>query len=130
LTLSSSRFTFNGVTVEMDDDGFGNIRLYRLRTDGVKVYESRRAGTIDYGTGLVSLRDINITAFEGDYIYINVVPNVVDITPVRNQLILLTEARVNVIDTRLGKTTSILSKIRTEGDTTEITDYGTNYTLF
>ena len=130
LTLTSSKFTFKGVTVQMDDDGFGNVRLFRLNTQGEKVFETRNIGSINYLTGQIELRNLNITAFEGDYISINVVPDSFDIDPVRNQLVLLSAPNVRVFDANVRRITSTITGIEASGDSTEVQEYGTTYTSY
>jgi len=43
------------VVAYLDDDGYGNIRIYKL-IGGKKVYLKRKAGTIDYQTGLLKIK--------------------------------------------------------------------------
>lgn len=130
LTLTSSSFTYNGYSVQMDDDGFGNVRFFRRNAAGVKIYEARRAGTIDYTTGLVQLNSVNITAYSGDYITIRVVPAQYDIEPVRSQLLLLSSGIVQVTDNNLGRITASVRNISLDGDSTEVAEYATVYTSY
>ena len=131
LTLTSSSFTYDGQTgVQMDDDGFGNVRFFtRSSITGIKSYLTRRAGTIDYTTGLITLNSINFEAFVGDYISIFVVPEEKDVEPSKNQLVLLTDSKVTVFDNKIGRNTAIVSNIQTAGDTAETSDYGTSFAL-
>lgn len=130
LTLTSSRFTYNGQTVQMDDDGFGNVRFYRISSTGVKIYETRRAGTIDYTTGKVELNSVNITAYEGNFITVRVVPADYDVSPVRAQLILLSSGIVRVTDNNLNRITASVRNISLDGDSTEVAEYATVYTSY
>jgi hypothetical protein len=130
LTLTSSSFTFNGYSVQMDDDGFGNVRFFRRNAAGVKIYESRRAGTIDYTSGKVQLNSVNITAYSGEYISVRVVPAQYDIEPVRSQLLLLSSGIVQVTDNNLGRITASVRNISLDGDSTEVAEYATVYTSY
>lgn len=130
LTLTSSSFTYNGYSVQMDDDGFGNVRFFRRSAAGVKIYELRRAGTIDYTTGTVQLDSVNITGYSGDYITIRVVPSQYDITPVRSQLLLLSNGIVQITDNNLGTVAATVSNISFDGDATQVAEYATVYTSY
>ena len=92
--LSSTGFKITGSDEEMfvNDDGDGNIRLYYL--DGTtKTYSNNTQGTINYGTGHITLTSINIASISdirGDSstkIELTVTPNSNDIVPVRDQII-------------------------------------------
>jgi len=130
VTLTSTSFTFNGFSCQMDDDGFGNVRFFRRTATGVKIYESRAAGTIDYTTGLLILNNVNITAYEGNYIEIFVVPTDDDVFPVRNQLILFSGATIKVFDNNLQRVTASVINVETAGDSAELQEYGTAYSIF
>jgi hypothetical protein len=73
----------------LDDDGYGNIRIYKI--DGSsKVYIDSKAGKIDYTKGLITLNN-----FKAEYIKpkteseirITVIPQKQDIKALRNQII-------------------------------------------
>lgn len=130
VTLTSTSFTFNGFTCQMDDDGFGNVRFFRRTATGIKIYENRAAGTIDYTTGLMRLNNVNITAYQGNYIEIFVVPTDDDIVPVRNQLILFSGATIRVYDNNLQRVTASVINVETAGDAAELQEYGTAYSIF
>lgn len=131
LTLTSSQFSYDGYdNVEMDDDGFQNVRFFYRNPQGVKVFLNRRAGSINYTTGVVDLNDINITAYEGDYIDIRVVPIEYDISPVRNQIILLSNGTIRVRNNNTGRTEATLTRIPLGGDNTDIQDYSAAYSIY
>ena len=130
VTLTSTSFTFNGFSCQMDDDGFGNVRFFRRTATGIKIYENRAAGTLDYTTGLMRLNNVNITAYEGNYIEIFVVPTEDDVFPVRNQLILFSGATIRVFDSNLQRVTASVINVETAGDAAELQEYGTAYSIF
>jgi len=92
--LSSSGFKVDGNTNEcfFDDDGAGNVRLYYL-SGGVKTYLNSTQGTIDYGTGAITLNSMNIVSISNidgvasTVIQLTVVPNSNDVVPVRDQIV-------------------------------------------
>ncbi len=105
--LSSSSFKVSGDTTNdyfLNDDGQGNIRLYYV-AGGVNVYTNNTQGTINYTTGKIVLNSLNITSIgnvdgaTSTTIRLTVVPNSVDVVPVRNQVIEIDETNATVVVT-------------------------------
>ena len=105
--LSSSSFKVSGDTTNdyfLNDDGQGNIRLYYV-AGGVNVYTNNTQGTINYTTGKIVLNSLNITSVgnvdgaTSTTIRLTVVPNSVDVVPVRNQVIEIDETNTTVVVT-------------------------------
>ena len=92
--LSSSGFKVDGNTNEcfFDDDGAGNVRLYYV-SGGIKNYLNSTQGTIDYGTGAITLDSMNIVSISNidgaasTVIQLTVVPSSNDVVPVRDQIV-------------------------------------------
>ncbi len=102
--LSSSSFKVSGDTTNdyfLNDDGQGNIRLYYV-AGGVNVYINNTQGTIDYTTGKITLNSLhisevgNVDGATSTTIRLTVVPNSVDVVPVRNQVIQIDETNTTV----------------------------------
>ena len=81
----------------MDDDGYGNIRVYK-QVGTTKVYLSRNTGSMDYNTGKISLRN-----FKAEYLddgktelSITTIPRNKDIFARRNQIILIEPNSISV----------------------------------
>ena len=74
------------VTVFFDDDGAGMIRLFEV-IDGVNSYISLDAGTIDYSTGILSIKDFLPVSATGSLLKINAVPANKDILSERNVIL-------------------------------------------
>ena len=131
LAVNSSSFTYNGVANSyFDDDGFGNVRIYYFDSSNVRVYTNRLAGTVDYNTGIIKLNNLLISAYSGDNIKIYVDPDTNDIDTVRNQILLISEARVNVYNEKLKRNTLTISEINTQGTTTNIVEDGIQSAVF
>ena len=105
--LSSSSFKVSGDTTNdyfLNDDGQGNIRLYYV-AGGVNVYINNTQGTIDYTTGKITLNSLhisevgNVDGATSTTIRLTVVPNSVDVVPVRNQVIQIDETNATVVVT-------------------------------
>jgi hypothetical protein len=81
----------------MDDDGYGVVRIYKL--DGAnKIVVIKNIGTIDYTTGLVTLRN-----FKAEYLTdgattlsLTVVPTKKDIFGRRNQILMIDSTGISV----------------------------------
>lgn len=96
--LTSSSIVKPIVDVYMDDDGYGNIRLYKM-IGGTKVYFASSIGTIDYTKGLIVLKNFNpqyVNPRTETEIRITVKPNIKDIEPRRNQILLVDNELVNI----------------------------------
>jgi len=102
-SITSTAFTFNNFIARLDDDGIGNVRIFRFNTDKEKVFIDAKAGSIDYTTGKLSMSSFLVSAFDGIEIKVNADPVNKDIVPVREQIIIIssedavieTEAEVN-----------------------------------
>ena len=92
--LSSTGFKIDGNDNEcfFDDDGAGNVRLYYMFS-GVKSYLNSTQGTIDYGTGAITINSLNIASITNiggktsTIIQLTVTPDSNDIVPVRDQIV-------------------------------------------
>ena len=92
--LSSTGFKIDGNDNEcfFDDDGAGNVRLYYMFS-GVKSYLNSTQGTIDYGTGAITINSLNIASITNiggktsTIVQLTVIPNSNDVVPVRDQII-------------------------------------------
>lgn len=95
--ISSTGFTLPAYaqTMYLDDDGAGKLRIYYLN-GGARVYISRDAGTVDYDTGLVQIKNLIVSSYEGSQIKVTATPRYQSFVPVRNQIILLTDTLVAV----------------------------------
>ena len=88
-TLSSTKFTFNGFDAFLDDDGLGNINIFRFNADKQKVNIVTAIGSINYDTGLVEIGAFNPSAYDGIEIKVSVQPVSLDVTPVREQILIM-----------------------------------------
>lgn len=95
-TLSSTSFQYRGLPSYLGDDGKGGIYIYRI-FDNRKVIFERGVGTIDYATGKIQIPQLRVEAISsGDVVDLFVTPSVSDVTPVRNQILLIDDSDINV----------------------------------
>ena len=92
-TIDSTLFTYNGFQSFFDDDGLGNINIYRYNEEKVKTNVVANAGTIDYDTGNMVVNNFAPSAYDGIEIKVSVSPVNLDIVPTQETIIVLdTEA--------------------------------------
>ena len=117
--VSSTGFTIGGETVYLEDDGVGNLRTFILVT-GNKIARNNSFGTVDYESGLVTIFNTSITAYEGSAISVKVKPKESNIFGVRNEILLISSASVATVDNDTNNTTSTVGSIGTDGTTTTV----------
>lgn len=123
--ISSSKFTFNEKTTSyLDDDGNGNVRIYYIESDGSRVVSDATAGTVNYTTGLVKLNAFLPTAIDGSFLSIFAVPHENDVTAIRNQLLLIANAKVTIIDDVTTAVAATTATATTSGVSTTVVDTG------
>ena len=88
-SISSTAFTFNNFISRLDDDGLGNIRIFRFNEQKQKVFVNSTAGTVDYSTGKILINNFIVSAFDGIEIKVNANPKNKDIVPVREQILII-----------------------------------------
>jgi hypothetical protein len=102
--LSSSAFGHldtDGVTevdAYMEDDGYGNIRIYKL-VGSEKITLVKRAGTLNYSNGVISLTDFNPTYIlpaDSTEIALTIIPLNKDIFTRRNQILVVDKENSNI----------------------------------
>ena len=88
-TLDSTQFTYKGFSAYLDDDGLGNISVYRFNDAKAKVNITNNVGTINYETGAVLITGIAPTAVADLELKVSVIPERLDVIPVREQILLM-----------------------------------------
>tara|TARA_R110000772_G_scaffold7228_4_gene24741 strand:+ start:2906 stop:4678 length:1773 start_codon:yes stop_codon:yes gene_type:complete len=89
MTITSTQFTLNGFQASLDDDGKGNIRIYRFNERKEKVFINATAGTVDYTNGIVVLNAFRPSAYTGIEMKVTVTPDRLDIIPIREQILIM-----------------------------------------
>ena len=96
--LSTNDFSRVGksFTSGFNDDGKGNIRLFD-NLDGVKVYANNKAGTIDYGSGILDIKDFD--PIDGN-INFTVIPDSFDVLSLNEYIlrISLDSSIINIVE--------------------------------
>ncbi len=97
-SLESSRFTYNGyVGSFLEDDTQGNISVYSY-SGAVKIAVQNNVGTVDYINGSIKFSGFSPTEIESGQSYIDIIstPKSFDLSPLRNQIILIDEDTINI----------------------------------
>jgi len=95
--ISSNAFTISGFSNCFLDDNNGIVRIFRSTPSG-NVGVIPNAGTIDYATGQIVLTNFFPTSFADgtNVLKITAVPKNKDILPLRNQILSIREANINL----------------------------------
>jgi hypothetical protein len=83
----------------LDDDGYGNVRIYKIEGT-TKVYINSKIGKINYTTGVITLNNFNPQYIEprtDSEIRLTVRPQRMDIQSLRNQINVLDYSKSNFI---------------------------------
>lgn len=87
--IKSSVFTYkNNSSAFLQDNGAGVIQILSTTSKGF-VYLNADAGSVDYTTGMVILKGINIAAYSGSDIRVYARTIIKDITPPNNRILLI-----------------------------------------
>lgn len=89
----SSKFTYNGISCTMQDDGNGVLGIYSFSSTGTHTFV-KSIGTVDYTSGLIRIDNLLVTAFEGSTINLHYNPVSKDITSTKNTILLIKDSDV------------------------------------
>ena len=118
--VSTSSFTIDGISGQkIDDNGYGILRSF-TQTPAGKVYRNRNFGIIDYDTGLVTINNTLISAYDGEYLSVKVKPRNKNIFASRNQILLISGATISTVDDNTNNITSTVATVATAGVSTTI----------
>ncbi len=95
-TIESTQFVFETFNCFLDDDGLGTLRVYRFDDTNAKVIQKSNVGTVNYTTGEIILSNFNIASFVGTQLEINAVPDSLDVTPAREQILIMQASDASV----------------------------------
>ena len=95
--IYSSQFVYNNLSVQLADDGKGNVRLVQQTTAGTYSTISI-VGTIDYVTGTIRLSSFSPSSYTGDAIriYANIPDAIKDFTSQQNVILEIPNDEIKV----------------------------------
>lgn len=98
-SINSNVFVVNGVNSFLKDNGSGIVQLYYLDGKGREVISKSNLGTIDYDTGKVVIKQLNVQTIPNDsFIRIYASAKTTDIEVVRNQILVIDETDPTSVD--------------------------------
>ncbi len=94
-TIRTTPFVYNGVNCTIEDDGDGKLRVVQVSGTSHLVVEED-IGTVDYTNGVVTIRNLQVSSYEGTKIKVYALPLRKDITASKNQIIRINNADIGV----------------------------------
>lgn len=102
-SVESNAFVIGGVNTYIQDDTKGTLQLYTLDVSGNRVISNANAGTIDYTTGKLDLKQINVQSIPNDSfirVYGSSTNN--DVEVLRNQILVVDETDTTSVTINMG----------------------------
>jgi hypothetical protein len=94
--ISSTNFYYNGLIVNLEDDGLGNLRIVQVQSDGLHhTIIGNGVGTVDYTNGVVNITNLNISAIFGDALRIYAKPLNLDNSTAQNTIFEIPNDEIN-----------------------------------
>ena len=95
--IKSSTFTYNGSNAFIVDNGVGVLQIIKTTSNGF-VYLNRNIGSVNYATGRVIIRNLNLSAYSGSELKIYGRTDLRDIVAPKTRIITIREEdiRINV----------------------------------
>lgn len=102
-SVYSNKFVYKTKDSYIEDDGVGKLRIYHIDKSGKKIISNTNIGTVNYETGLVVVKQLNITSIVNDVelkFYGCPVNNDVEVD--RNQILVIDETTTNSVKINMG----------------------------
>ena len=93
--VKTSSFTYNNSLAWIQDNGLGELQIIRETGSGFTIVNSN-IGTVNYTTGTVIIRDLNVSDFTGSAIKIYAIPETQDILGPKDRIISIRDVDVNI----------------------------------
>tara|TARA_Y100001937_G_scaffold128435_1_gene204638 strand:+ start:474 stop:2333 length:1860 start_codon:yes stop_codon:yes gene_type:complete len=91
-SVYSNKFIYQTKESYIEDDGNGTLRIYHIDEAGKKIISKSNTGTVNYDTGLVVIKQLNITSIVNDIqLRLYACPRTNDVEVERNQILLIDE---------------------------------------
>ena len=92
--ISSSPFVYNGIRCVLEDNGNGLLRI--VTASGATHREMAVVGSVNYATGVVTVSNFNISAFDGTYFKVYASTRTKDIQSNKNVILNILESDVAI----------------------------------
>lgn len=94
--ISSSAFIYDGYTAFLQDDGVGKLFIYTVAENGVVTKLNNDVGSVNYDTGSVTISNLIVDTYEGDFIKVYAKTENADIDTLTNKILLIDDEDINV----------------------------------
>lgn len=89
-SIESTSFSHSGYPIcYFEDDRVGNINIFRYNDNKQKITVEKNIGSIDYTTGIFDVNRFRATAYEGNQVSVDALPDRLDIVPIREQILIM-----------------------------------------
>ncbi|HCT53862.1 MAG TPA: hypothetical protein DF712_15540 [Balneola sp.] len=102
-SVYSNKFVYDTRDSYVEDDGNGVLRIYHIDKAGNKVTSKSNIGTVNYDTGLVTIRQLNITSIVNDVQFkLYACPRTNDVEVERNQILVIDETTADSVKVNMS----------------------------
>lgn len=95
-SILSTEFVYNGFAAYLGDDGLGNIDIFRFSAEKVKINIVSSAGTVDYDTGAIEIKNFAPTAFSDIQVKLSALTKTFDVVSLREQILIIDSANASI----------------------------------
>ena len=97
-SVYSNKFVYNDRESYLEDDGTGTLRIYHIDKSGTKIISKSNIGTVNYDTGLVTIKQLNIASIVNDVQFkLYACPRKNDVEVERNQILVIDETTIDSV---------------------------------
>lgn len=93
--FKSSNFIYQGQTAFLQDNGLGVIEVIKNTSTGFQILNGN-IGTVNYETGKVVIRNLNVSSFSGSAIKLYGRPNIQDIIGPKSKILSIRQADIDI----------------------------------
>jgi len=102
-SVYSNKFVYNTKESYIEDDGTGTLRIYHIDKTGKKIISKSNIGTVNYDTGLVVIKQLNVTSIVNDIqLKFYACPRTNDVEVERNQILVIDETTAESVKVNMS----------------------------
>ncbi len=102
-SVYSNKFVYNTKDSYVEDDGSGKLRIYHIDKTGTKVISKSNIGTVNYDTGLLVLKQLNVSSIVNDVeLRFYACPRTNDVEVNRNQILVIDETKTDSVKVNMN----------------------------
>tara|TARA_R100001015_G_C4466997_1_gene51960 strand:- start:131 stop:562 length:432 start_codon:yes stop_codon:yes gene_type:complete len=102
-SVYSNKFVYKTKDSYIEDDGTGTLRIYHIDQSGTKVISKSNIGTVNYDTGMLVIKQLNITSIVSDVqLKFYACPRTNDVEVERNQILVIDETTTDSVKVNMS----------------------------